>query len=66
MTINHSGTLGKDYFISYLKLVMNSKGCTAEQAKDTALRQFFKGDHHIYGQETYSAFLEAYSFITKR
>ncbi|MGM0845328.1 MAG: hypothetical protein ACQEUT_10150 [Bacillota bacterium] len=63
MTVNHGGTLGKEYFISYLSLVMNSRGCSPQQAKEITLSQFFKGSPEIYGHDTYNAFIEAYSLL---
>ncbi|MGD6802940.1 hypothetical protein [Rossellomorea aquimaris] len=63
MTVNHSGKLTKEYFISYLTLVMNSKGCTLQQAKDITFHKFFKGNFQMYGEDTYNAFLEAVSIL---
>lgn len=63
MTVNHSGKLTKEYFISYLTLVMNSKGCTFQQAMDITFHKFFKGNFHMYGQDTFNAFLEAVSLL---
>jgi hypothetical protein len=63
MAVNHGSTLGKKYFISYLSLVMNAKGCSAEEAKDIAIKLFFKGSSDVYGKGTYEEFLAAYSII---
>lgn len=41
MTINHAGALKKEYFISYMKLIMNAFGCSVEEAKDKRLKGCF-------------------------
>ncbi|WP_409251002.1 hypothetical protein V1502_12630 [Bacillus sp. SCS-153A] len=63
MTVNHGGTLSKEYFISYLSLIMNSRGCSAEQAKEIAFDLFFRGNQEVYGKKTYTEFLTAYSVL---
>ncbi|EDL66110.1 hypothetical protein [Bacillus sp. SG-1] len=63
MTVNHGGTLGKEYFISYLSLIMNSRGCSAEEAHDIAFHLFFKGNEDAFGQKTYQEFLTAYAIM---
>lgn len=42
MTVNHASILTKDYFIAYLKLIMNSREYTLIQAKEFAFDFFFK------------------------
>lgn len=37
MTVNHASVLTKDYFIAYLKLIMNCRDYTLKQAKEFAL-----------------------------
>lgn len=34
MVINHAGNLKKDYFVSYIRLIMNAHQCNVENAKD--------------------------------
>jgi len=43
ITVNHASVLTKDYFIAYLKLIMNSREYTLIQAKEFALDFFFIG-----------------------
>ena len=52
MTVNHASVLTKDYFIAYLKLIMNSRDYTLKQAKEFAFDFFFKGDMDRYGTST--------------
>ncbi|MRH43214.1 hypothetical protein GH741_11035 [Aquibacillus halophilus] len=60
MTVNHAGTLKKEYFVHYINLIKNSRHCSLDQAKELTLELFFKNDHRIFGQETYQQFLLAY------
>ncbi|WP_043931757.1 hypothetical protein [Bacillus sp. EB01] len=59
MTVNHGGTLKKEYFFSYLKLVMNFRKCSVNEARNLALQMFFRNDKNAYGTETYTNFLKA-------
>lgn len=59
MVIKNSGTLSKDYFISYLKLRMNANNLSFVQAKDVTFEQFFQSDKDRYGKSTYKSFLQA-------
>ncbi|KQL55141.1 hypothetical protein AN964_17580 [Heyndrickxia shackletonii] len=61
MTVNHAGVLSKDYFIAYLKLIMNARVCSLEMAKDITLELFFHSNLKEYGEETSKRFLEAYN-----
>ncbi|MET4559771.1 hypothetical protein ABIA69_000914 [Lysinibacillus parviboronicapiens] len=36
MTVTHASVLTKDYFIAYLKLIMNSREYTLTEAKEFA------------------------------
>lgn len=36
MTVNHASVLTKDYFISYLTLIMKSRECTLAEASSFA------------------------------
>lgn len=60
MTINHAGTLGKEYFISYIKLIMNACGCSVDEAKEQTFKRLFNFQMDSMGQETYQQFLKAY------
>lgn len=60
MTINHAGTLGKEYFISYIKLIMNACGCSVDEAKEQTFKRLFNSQEENMGRETYQQFLNAY------
>ncbi|KOO42728.1 hypothetical protein [Priestia koreensis] len=59
MTINHAGILKKEYFISYLTLIMNAHGCDIDAAKQYTLNRLFGGDIMSMGESTYQNFLLA-------
>jgi len=65
MTVNHASVLTKDYFIAYLKLIMNSRDYTLKQAKEFAFDFFFKGDMDRYGTSTCLQFEKAIKEIDK-
>lgn len=65
MTVNHAGTLKKEYFLSYIKLVMISRNCSLQQAKDITINLFFHNDSLRYGNQTYERFLDAYNQLAK-
>lgn len=66
MVINKSGALSKEYFISYLELVMNAKGCTLPQAKDLVFKRIFNNDAQRLGKSSYQQFLLAYENIKRK
>lgn len=59
MTVNHAGTLSKEYFLAYLHLIMNARQCSLESAKSLTLELFFHSNIKEYGEETSKRFLEA-------
>ncbi|MFC9540269.1 hypothetical protein ACFTQ7_10355 [Lysinibacillus sp. NPDC056959] len=59
MTVNHVSVLTKEYFISYLTLIMTSREYTLAQANSFAFDFFFKGDMERYGSSTWSQFQKA-------
>lgn len=59
MIVNNGGNLSKEYFVSYLKLVMNAKQCSLVQAKDHMEIHFFKRNVQSFGKYTYSNFSKA-------
>ncbi|MEY2355705.1 hypothetical protein [Lysinibacillus capsici] len=65
MTVNHASVLTKDYFIAYLKLIMNSRDYTLKQAKEFSVDFFFKGDMDRYGTSTCLQFEKAIKGIDK-
>jgi hypothetical protein len=60
MTVNHAGVLGTNYFLSYLNLILISRNCTLEEARDLAMELFFHHDPYLYGKDTYEKFQEAF------
>lgn len=56
MTVNHGGRLQPDYFRSYLSLVMNSRECNIECARDFMLKTFFQSNPEKFGPESYASF----------
>ena len=65
MTVNHASVLTKDYFIAYLKLIMNSRDYNLKQAKEFAFDFFFKGDIDRYGTSTCLQFEKGIKEIDK-
>ncbi|MEI4768187.1 hypothetical protein WAX74_00755 [Psychrobacillus sp. FJAT-51614] len=59
MTVNNGGKLSKEYFVSYIQLVMNARTCSVEEACRFVLEQFFKGNKHTFGDYSYGNFLSA-------
>lgn len=64
MTVNHASTLKKDYFLAYIKLVLSSRNCTLDKARDLTIELFFRNNPKQYGSQTYNHFLEAYKELT--
>ncbi|WP_019156790.1 hypothetical protein [Robertmurraya massiliosenegalensis] len=60
MIVNHGGNLSKEYFLAYIKLVMNSRNCPIETAKAHTIKLFFKNDKNRYGKSTYQSFENAF------
>jgi len=65
MTVNHASVLTQDYFIAYLKLIMNSREYTLIQAKEFAFEFFFKGDMDCYEKSTWLQFEKTIKEIDK-
>ncbi|MED4136011.1 hypothetical protein P4668_26920 [Priestia megaterium] len=61
MTINHSSTLNKEYFLSYMKLIMNAYQNTVDQAKELAFQRLFESHINSLGCNSYENFLLAYN-----
>jgi hypothetical protein len=66
MTVNHGGSLGINYFLSYLNLILISRNCSLEQARVLTMELFFRNNIDQYGEETYMRFLDAYNQLVKR
>ncbi len=65
MTVNRASVLTKDYFIAYLKLIMNSREYTLIEAKEFAFDFFFKGDMKLYDTSTWLQFEKALKELDK-
>jgi hypothetical protein len=65
LTVNHAGTLKKEYFLSYINLVIISRNCSLQQAKELTIELFFKNNIEQYGRQTYERFLDAYKQLSK-
>lgn len=63
MVINHAGALRKEYFIAYMKLIMNAFECPIEQARDLTFERLFRLKEDYLGNESYQQFLLAYEEI---
>lgn len=57
MRLHHSSTLTEEYFLSYAKLVMNSRQMSVKETKQFMEEFFFKGNPLIYGEATRKQFL---------
>lgn len=66
MPVNHASTLTKEYFISYLTLIMKSRGFSLDQAKSFAIEFFFRSDSELYGSSTWSQFEMAFKEIDEK
>jgi hypothetical protein len=66
MTVNHGGALGKEYFLSYLNLIIISCNCTLEEARNRMMELFFRNNIDQYGKDTYNRFLDAYQDLKKK
>ncbi|WP_124222100.1 hypothetical protein [Aquisalibacillus elongatus] len=60
MVINQSGNLRKDYFVSYMKLLMNTMNCTVDEAKAITFLRIFDNNKHHLGDFSYQEFSKAY------
>lgn len=60
MVFNHAGNLKKSYFLSYMRLIMNTQQCSIEQAKEYTIENFFGLNTDSLGKQTYENFLRAY------
>ena len=61
MRVHHSSTLTAEYFLSYAKLVMNSRQMSVKETKQFMEEFFFKGNPLVYGAATRQQFLQAIS-----
>ena len=66
MTVNHASTLKIDYFLSYINLIMISRNCSLEEAKEITLELFFHNNNEQYGKQTYERFLDALNHLANK
>ncbi|MYL18812.1 hypothetical protein GLW04_02855 [Halobacillus litoralis] len=57
--LHQSGALTKEYFKSYIKLVLNSGDLSIEQAQEIVLQRLFGGDRSALGGESLKNFQTA-------
>ena len=60
MLIKNAGTLSQRYFKSYFQLIINTRECTLEEAKDFVWKNLFTNDKNTLGSATYQNFMAAY------
>lgn len=60
MVINNGGNLSKEYFIAYLSLIMNSRQCNLEKAKEITFERLFQNDKKTLGNISFEHFINAY------
>lgn len=60
MTINHSGNLSEEYFVAYMKLIMNTCEYSVDRAKEYTFQRLFGLEKESMGQISYQNFLNAY------
>ncbi|WP_077325025.1 hypothetical protein [Virgibacillus siamensis] len=65
MIINRGGDLHKEYFVSYMNLIMNAMECSVEKAKDVTFQRLFKNNPKKLGVTSYQEFLLAYEELQK-
>ena len=63
MTVNNGANLSTDYFISYLKLVIEARSFSLEQARNYMVNYFFKNNNDVYGKDSYRNFLQAIEIL---
>ncbi|MFP7495077.1 hypothetical protein SFC66_14975 [Terribacillus saccharophilus] len=61
--MKNAAILSEEYFISYIRLLLNTRGCTVEQAYQLTVEQIFEGDLNLFGEETKRNFKLAYQAI---
>lgn len=60
MVIKKSGNLSKAYFMAYFSLMMSSRQCTIEEAKEITFERIFRNDKNTLGNTSFKHFMEAY------
>lgn len=66
MILNRGGALSVEYFIAYMKLIMNTRECASIKAKEIAFERLFRNDSKTLGKESYQKFLLACDVLEVR
>jgi hypothetical protein len=61
--MKNAAILSEEYFLSYFRLLLNTRGCTAEEAYQLTVNQIFEGDLNLFGEDTKKNFKLAYQAI---
>ncbi|SNZ16952.1 hypothetical protein SAMN05421503_3072 [Terribacillus aidingensis] len=61
--MKNAAILSEEYFLSYLRLLLNTRGCTVEEAYQLTVDQIFEGDLDLFGEDTKKNFKLAYQSI---
>lgn len=61
MIYKNASKLRKAYFLSYLKLIMNTQSVKLAEAKEITFERLFDSNSEKYGAESYENFLNACS-----
>ncbi|PAF18267.1 hypothetical protein [Terribacillus saccharophilus] len=61
--MKNAAILSEEYFLSYFRLLMNTRGCTEEQAYQLTVEQIFEGDINLFGEDTKKNFKLAYKTV---
>ncbi|QHS21882.1 hypothetical protein GWK91_02525 [Virgibacillus sp. MSP4-1] len=60
MKLNRSGTPSIAYFKAYMKLVMNTRTCSLEVAREVTFENLFERDPLYLGEQAYQNFQHAH------
>jgi hypothetical protein len=61
--MKNAAILSEEYFLSYFRLLLNTRGCTVEEAYQLTVDQIFEGDLNLFGEDTKKNFKLAYQAI---
>ncbi|WP_077305306.1 hypothetical protein [Terribacillus halophilus] len=61
--MKNAAILSEEYFLSYFRLLLNTRGCTVEEAYQLTVDQIFEGDLNVFGEDTKKNFKLAYQAI---
>ncbi|MBP2079794.1 hypothetical protein [Oceanobacillus polygoni] len=66
MVINNGGNLSKEYFVACLSLIMNSRQCNLERAKEITFARLFRKDEKTLGNNSFDQFINAYEDLQEK